>query len=354
MDRIGERVEMAVCLLWLSVSTMVGGLARGALSLGATRFFLGASVPVNYTAALRACTRWFPEAERGLPIAMFSSGTAVGSILGPPLIAGLALAFGWRAAFFIPGFLGVLWLVIWLAIYRNPGQYPGISSEELQSLHCHESQAQSPAGPAWQSLLKNRNVLGLVLARLVSDPVWILCLFWIPEYLRRERSFTLAQIGLYAWIPYVGGAIGGLVAGRASDGLIARGVAPAKARTAVLYISAAMAPLGMLTGRVHSPATAICLVAIMSFVVFCWFINTAAIIPDLFSEKVVGSVLGFIGTAGTAGGVLFSVLIGYLLTHYSYTPVFILAGTLHLLAAVILFLFLKPAAVPAARAVLAT
>lgn len=353
VDRVGERVGMAVCLLGLSISTALGGLARGVLSLGATRFLLGAGVPVNYSAALRACTRWFPEAERGLPIALFSSGTAIGSILGPPFIAALALSFGWKVAFFLPGLLGLLWLAFWLAIYRSPAEYPRISAEELQSLHADDARARNAERPNWRSLLKNRNALGLVLARLVSDPVWIFYLFWIPEYLRRERGFSLTQIGLYAWIPYVGGAIGGIVGGRASDHLIARGTSPAKARTRVLYISAAMAPLGMLTNWVYSPATVIVLAAIMAFVAFCWFINTAAIIPDLFSQKVVGSVLGFMGTAGTAGGVLFSVLIGYLLTHYSYTPIFMLAGTMHVAAALILYSFLKQEAVPEPNAALA-
>jgi ACS family hexuronate transporter-like MFS transporter len=175
----------------------------------------------------------------------------------------------------------------------------------------------------------------------VSDPVWIFYLFWMPEYLKRERGFSLADIGMYAWIPYMGGAIGGILGGRASDLLIRRGMAPAKARARVLYVSAAFAPLGMLTTQVHSAAMAIVLIAVMAFVTFSWFINTAAIIPDLFPENVVGSVLGLMGTAGTAAGVVFAMLVGFLLTHYSYTPVFILVGTMHLLASLILWSLMK-------------
>jgi ACS family hexuronate transporter-like MFS transporter len=80
----------------------------------------------------------------------------------------------------------------------------------------------------------------------------------------------------------------------------------------------------------------------MAFVVYSWFINTAAVIPDLFSQKVVGSVLGLMGTAGSAGGVLFAQLVGYLLTRYSYAIVFVLAGSMHVMAFLILWLFLKP------------
>lgn len=345
VDWIGERVGMAACILWWSICAMLTSLAQGFWSLGIIRFLLGIGEPGNYPAALRATTRWFPKAERGLPIALFSSGSAVGNIIAPPMIAGLMLLWGWRAAFIIPGALGLVWLVVWLWIYRLPEHLPGISQEELAWIRNENSQgvaSASASGPQrWVDLLKDRNVLALVLCRLVSDPVWYFYLFWIPEYLTRERGFSLAEIGLYAWIPFVAGAVGGMVGGRASDRLVHAGVSPARARTRVLYISAAIAPLGMLTGKVHTAAMAIALIAVMAFVVYSWFINTAALIPDLFSEKVVGSVLGLMGTAGSAGAVVFTTLVGFLLTHYSYTAVFLLAGSMHLLASLILWSLLR-------------
>lgn len=341
VDWIGERIGMAACILWWSICTMLTGLAQGPWSLGIFRFLLGLGEPGNYPAALRATTRWFPKSERGLPIALFSSGSAVGNVLAPPLIASLTLFFGWRSAFFLPGLLGLVWLAVWLAIYHLPEALPGITQEELKLLEEESASDNSSARAPWFALLKDRNVLALVLSRLVSDPVWYFYVFWIPEYLKRERGFSLAEIGMYTWMPFVAGALGGMVGGRASDALIARGVSPVKARTRVLYVSAALAPLGMFTGVVHSAAAAILLIATMAFVVYSWFINTAAIIPDVVSDKVVGSVLGFIGTAGSAGGALFSVLIGYLLSRYSYGLAFVLAGSMHVVGASILWALIK-------------
>lgn len=341
VDWIGERIGMAACILWWSICTMLTGLAQGPWSLGIFRFLLGLGEPGNYPAALRATTRWFPKSERGLPIALFSSGSAVGNVLAPPLIASLTLFFGWRSAFFLPGLLGLVWLAVWLAIYHLPEALPGITQEELKPLEEESASDNSRARAPWFALLKDRNVLALVLSRLVSDPVWYFYVFWIPEYLKRERGFSLAQIGMYTWMPFVAGALGGMVGGRASDALIARGVSPVKARTRVLYVSAALAPLGMFTGVVHSAPAAILLIATMAFVVYSWFINTAAIIPDVVSDKVVGSVLGFIGTAGSAGGALFSVLIGYLLSRYSYGLAFVLAGSMHVVGASILWSLIK-------------
>jgi ACS family hexuronate transporter-like MFS transporter len=342
VDWAGERIGMAACILWWSVCTMLTGLAQGAISLGIFRFLLGLGEPGNYPAALRATTRWFPKSNRGLPIALFSSGSAVGSVIAPPMIAGLTLAFGWRSAFLLPGLLGLLWLVVWLWIYQLPQAHPGITPEELSLLAPdNESASEVTAPNRWSSLLKDRNVLALVLARLVSDPVWYFYLFWTPEYLKRERGFSLTDIGLYAWIPFVAGALGGMVGGQASDKLITAGVPNVRARTRVLYISAALAPLGIWTSKAHSAPVAMLLIAAMAFVAYSWFINTAALIPDLFPDRVVGSVLGLMGTAGSAGGIVFTVLVGFLLTHYSYGTVFALAGSMHVLASFILWALMR-------------
>jgi ACS family hexuronate transporter-like MFS transporter len=352
VDWLGERIGMSACIFWWSICTMLTGLATSAMSLGVMRFLLGIGEPGNYPAALRATTRWFPKAERGLPIALFSSGGAIGNVLAAPLIAALTYWFGWRAAFFVPGALGLLWLLVWLAVYRGPEEYPGIRAEELRGLEKVE-RARSLGLSEWAALLGNRNVLALLLARFISDPVWYFYIFWIPEYLKRERGFSLADIGLYAWIPFVAGAIGGMTGGRLSDMLIRRGVVASKARARVLYVAAAVAPLGILTSQVKSPALAIALIAVMAFVVYTWFINTAAMIPDVVGEKNVGSVLGFIGTAGSIGGVLFTPLVGYLVSHYSYHAVFALAGSMHAAGAVILWALRRdPVPVPAAREVL--
>jgi len=142
---------------------------------------------------------------------------------------------------------------------------------------------------------------------------------------------------MYAWIPFVAGAIGGMVGGRWSDILIKRGTQPAKARLRILYASAAVAPLGILTSQVHSAALALVLMSLMSFIVYCWFINTAALIPDIAPVRQTGSILGIIGTAGTFGGMLFMPLVGFLVTRFgSYQLIFAIVGSVHVIAALTL------------------
>src|SRR5258708_5943611 len=360
VDWIGDRVGMASCIVWWSIATMLHSLATGAFSLGVYRFVLGIGEPANYPAALKATTNWFGKAERGTPIAVYSSGSAIGAILAPPLIAWLMLRFGWRAAFVIPGALGLIWVVVWLRIYprsRGAGSQPAAprlpvcgSVPDVSALRGRaEKRVETSLDPAgksacatrWVELLRDRNVLALVLARFLADPVWYFYLFWTPEYLKRVRGFSLADIGLYGWIPFVAAFAGGMFAGLASDWLIRRGSGAAAARRRLLYISAAFAPLAALTGWVHSAGAAIALIAVIAFVCYVWFINTATLVSDLFPESVVGSVQGLIGTAGSGAGALFSLGVGRMLDRFSYSTVFLVAGSMHLLASLALWSLMR-------------
>jgi len=335
VDWIGEKAGMLACVLWWSIANVLTAFVRSGSGLGVCRFLLGIGEPGNYPAALRATTRLFAKGERGLPIAIWSSGSSIGNLVAPPLIASLALRFGWRIAFFLPGILGLVWSLVWFVSYRVPSEAPPSQDAAYQE--------PLPSKPeSLLALLKEARVRAIVLARFVSDPVWVFYLSWIPTYLSEQWGYNLKDIGLYAWVPFLFGAMGGVSGGALSDCLIRRGLQPVAARKRLLYAAGLVAPIGMAIGFASSSAVSLALLAVMSFVVYVWFINTAALITDAFPERVVASILGLMGTAGTLGGIGLNTLAGYVLDHYhSYTPMFLIAGSGHLLAALILLRFLN-------------
>lgn len=338
VDRVGERIGMTACILWWSFATMLHAAARGAVSLGVFRFLLGVGEPGNYPAALRVTTRWFSKAERGLPIAVFSSGSSLGSLIAPPLISVLTLSFGWRMAFFVPGFVGMIWVLVWSLVYRLPSVPVDAPAMAVEAAAAEQPRKRT----SLTDLLRDGNVRAIVVARLISDPVWVFYLYWTPKYLAKVWGYDLLDMGRYAWIPFLFGGFGGVFGGAASDWLIRRGMAPAAARKALLYAAGVVAPLGMTIGLARSSAVALALLAVMAFVVYVWFIDTAALISDVFPERVVGSVLGLMGTAGSLGGIGLNWLAGWVLdTYHSYAPLFCVAGSCHLLASVVVAVFLR-------------
>jgi len=339
IDRVGVRIGMLACIVWWSLATMLTSVVRSGTGLIACRFLLGIGEPGVFPAGLKACAEWFAPKERGLPVGIFSSGSAVGAIMAPPLIAGITLYFGWRAAFLLPGAVGLLWALAWLKFYR-PAGLPTPDRVQVSAVSAIGSSRS--AERSWRDLLTQRKLWAVVLPRLASDPVWYFYLFWLPDYLQRERGFSLAQIGLLAWIPFLAADLGGICGGAFTDWLVRRGVEPARARFLLLMVVGCLAPFGALSGWVASTGIALAVMSGVAFLCFCWSTNTVTLAGDVFSQQEIGAVVGMMGTAGSLGGVLFSQLLGWGITQFGYAAAFVMAAGLHPVAAMMLFVLLRP------------
>src|SRR5499427_5453627 len=113
IDRLGTRLGYGLCVAWWSAAAMLHAAARGSLSLGVFRFLLGIGEAGNWPAAVKVVAEWFPEHERAFASGVFNSGSAMGAILAPPVVAYLLLQWGWQTAFVFVGVSGMIWLVFW-------------------------------------------------------------------------------------------------------------------------------------------------------------------------------------------------------------------------------------------------
>jgi MFS transporter, ACS family, hexuronate transporter len=339
MDRFGVRLGVSVCIAWWSLASMLTGLARGPLSLSFFRCMLGIGEPGIFPGGVKACGEWFPRQSRALATGIFSSGGAVGAVIAAPLVAWITLHFGWRIAFVLPGALGLLWLPLWLKFYRHPAKHPAVSSADLAQL---ELESPNTPRPHWRALLAKRHVWGLVTSRLFSDPVWYFYLFWLPDYLQRFRHLSLNEIGLYAWIPFLFADLGNVLGGMASDALIRHGWPVVRARVTVLASVALLAPLGAMVGFMESTAAAIAVTCLITFLCQAWSTNIATLSADVTERSETGTVLGMMGSAGSAMGLVFAQILGITIATFGYSSAFLFAACLHPLALLTLLLFLRP------------
>ncbi len=323
IDRFGARAGLAVCVGWWSAATMLTARVWSAASLAGCRFLLGVGEPGIFPGGVKVCGEWFIGRQRALAIGFFSSGSAIGALIAPPLIAWIALSYNWRMAFLIPGLVGLIWLPCWLLVYRTPGG-------SGQSLARQE-------GSRWH-LCRDRRVWALALPRMLSDPVWYLYLFWLPDYLQRERGLSLREIGLYGWIPFLFADLGALGGGALSDLLVRRGVTAPRARILVLSGVACLAPFGALVGFVGSTGAAIAITCLIAFLTQCWATNTSALATDTFENREVATVAGLMGTAGSLGGVLFTQLLGRAIATFGYGSAFVIGALMHPVAITMLLL----------------
>ncbi len=340
VDRLGTRRGFAVFILFWSAAAMSHALARGKRSLALCRFLLGLGEPGNWPAAAKAVAEWFPANQRALGVGLFNAGSSIGSALAPPVVSYLARHYGWRAAFLWTGSAGLVWLVLWLILYQPPHLSRWITAREWEYLKDkvrppEETVAgRRPAGE-WLRVLRRRECWSLVLARFFTDPVIYFIIFWLPEYLRKERGYDLAMIGKYAWVPFLFGDIGYTLGGWFSGYLMRRGWSLPRARKAVLACGAAVMPAGILAPLVPDAASAIAMTCFMTFGHALWVSNLLTLPTDLFPGPQVATASGFSGMGGGIGGMLANLTTGYIVERFSYRPIFTMAGLMHPLALVL-------------------
>jgi MFS transporter, ACS family, hexuronate transporter len=238
VDRWGTKWSLAAFAGWWSISNALHILARSAWQLAAFRFLLGAGEPGNYNAVGRAASEWYPPKERALINGLANAGSAAGAIIATPLVVWITARYGWRFAFLITGGLGVVWLALWLVIYELPERHRRITPEELALIQGDRAKAAKTAPVKWGQLWRRRDIWGLLIARFFSDPVWWFYLFWMPKYLVDNRGFTMTELGLFAWLPYLTSDIGSVAGGYLSGKLLSRGWHALDARYAAMLPAA--------------------------------------------------------------------------------------------------------------------
>jgi ACS family hexuronate transporter-like MFS transporter len=321
LDAIGTRAGFALIMIWWSLACALQGLARGLPLLVAARLLLGMGEGGGFPAATRVVAEWLPAEQRSTGMGIINAGTAVGSVLAPPLIGLILWRGNWREVFFVSGGLGLLWAVYWLAAFRGEG--PGAVSRAA---------SEAAASIPWSGLLGSRRVVGLASAKFLSDSAWYFYLFWLPKYLYDARGFDVRHVSTFGWIPYAASGVGSFLGGWYSSHLMRTGHSLNFSRKLALGLSAAVMPAVMLV-----PAVPVSFALVLFSVVFfgqqSWSGLIMTVPADVFPLSSVGSVAGLIGFGGAVGGATFGVVAGELLKHGAgYSTLFFIAGSLHLLA----------------------
>ena len=370
MDKLGTRVGLALAVVLWSLAAIahawahwMPGLTLPTLNLDATtgltvvsltaaaagfalvRFFLGLAEAGNFPASIKAVAEWFPKKERAFATGIFNSGSNVGALLTPLAVPWITLHWGWEAAFIATGAIGFIWLAFWLIFYHEPEKHPRLSPAELAYIRSDPAEAVTPL--KWTRLMGYRQAWAFAIGKFLTDPIWWLYLFWIPDFFSRNHGLDLKSIGLPLVVIYLVADVGSIGGGWLSSAFIKRGWTVNRSRkTAMLLCALAVVPI-VFAARVSNLWVAVALVSIAAAAHQGWSANIFTLVSDTFPRRAVGSVVGFGGMAGAVGGMLVSIVVGAILQSMkSYVPIFLIAGFAYLVALGIIHL-LVPTLAPA-------
>jgi MFS transporter, ACS family, hexuronate transporter len=348
MDRVGTKIGFSLALTLWSIAAVshagatvfgpaaatllaVGGLHYSASVAGfiAARFALGLGESGNFPAAIKTVAEWFPRSERAFATGLFNAGTNIGALVTPMVVPVITVRFGWQWAFLATGFVGFGWLALWWLYYDRPERHRRLGRAELAYI------TSDPPDPvvrvAWRTLLPHRQTWAVATAKFMTDPIWWVYLFWIPDFFSRKFGLSLLELGPPIIAIYLIADIGSVFGGWLSSTLLTRGWSVSASRkTAMLVCAAAVVPI-VGASRVESMWSAVALISLAAAAHQGWSANVYTLASDMFPRQAVGSVIGFAGMSGAIGGMLIAKITGYVLqTTGSYLPVFIIAGTTYL------------------------
>jgi Sugar phosphate permease len=333
VDKFGAGKVMFFGILTWSLACMGGGLSRTIGQFGFFRGLLGIAEPSNFPAQLKVITVWFPGKLRATANSLCVAGSSIGAIIAPPVIAWLALTYNWQTAFVAMGCIGVLIAIIWRWVYREPP--PHILKEAT-------IETPTAASFQWKQLWTTRSLWGILLIRFVSDPVWYFCLFWLPGYLQEESGLTLAQVGMFGWIPFLFADTGAIGTSAWSDRMVRKGYAPLKARKMMLTTVAVFSPLCALTPYLSSAWATLVVFSVVAIACLSWLFTISVVVAEAFPVGNVASVLGIAGGFGAFGAVLFNYFVGQFMGTLGAEKIFIAMAFLHPLAVLLLWTMVRP------------
>jgi ACS family hexuronate transporter-like MFS transporter len=334
VDSLGTRRGFTVIMLFWSLACASHGLATGFAMLVASRFLLGMGEGGGFPAATRAVAEWFTTKDRATAMGIINAGTAVGAVVAPPLIATILAYLSWRWIFVITGGMGLIWASWWRWSYQEPS----VTFDETFGNLSPDPASGAATELPWIQLFRIRETWGLVVAKFLSDAAWFFYLFWLPKYLYDARGFDIKAVGTFAWMPSAAAGVGCLLGGAFSSYLLRRTFSLGVARKVALGISAGLMPFVILIPHV-AVSLAIALFCVAYFGQQSWSTLVMVLPTDLFPQNVVGSVAGLVGFGGAFGGIAFGEVVGYLLDRgVGYSAVFRVAGTLHIIAFVVILI----------------
>jgi ACS family hexuronate transporter-like MFS transporter len=345
MDKIGTRTGFSLAVVVWSLAAMAHALARTVTGFSVARFALGLGEAGNFPASIKTVAEWFPKKERALATGIFNSGTNVGALATPLLVPIITLAWGWQWAFILTGVLGFVWLIFWVLLYRKPEDHPRLSKSELAYI---QSDPPDPAGRTpWARLLPHRQTWAFAIGKFLTDPIWWVYLFWLPDFLNKKHGLNLKDFGLPLATIYIIADVGSIGGGWLSSTLIKRGYSVnAGRKIAMLVCALAVVPI-VFAAQTTSLWVAVILIGIAAAAHQGWSANIFTLTSDMFPRSAVGSVVGIGGMAGSIGGMLIALVVGAILERTgSYVPIFIIAASAYLVALLVIHL-LAPRLEPA-------
>ncbi|WP_292033597.1 MULTISPECIES: MFS transporter [unclassified Brevundimonas] len=337
MDRVGARWGLGVAFLIWQIGHMMHGAARDLSHFIMARMLLGVGEAGGFPGGIKAVAEWFPKKERAFATGLFNAGTNIGAIVTPLVVPILVLSFGWQMAFVVTGLLGLIWLPIWLIVYRRPREVKNLTQGELEWIEQDPADTVEKIG--WKKLLTVKETWAYAAGKFLIDPIWWMFLFWLPDFLGKNYGLDLKTFGPPIVAIYLLSDVGSVGGGWMSGRFMKSGMSLNKARKLTMLICALCAVPVAFAAFASNLWVAVLIIGLATAAHQGFSANLYAFPGDVFPRSAVGSVVGIGGMLGGIGGMIMAKYAGFVLDQIgTYTPIFVVAASAYLVALLVVHL----------------
>lgn len=344
IDFIGLKIGFAICAMIWGLATMAHALTGTWQGLAGVRAIMGFSEASAIPAGVKTASIWFPAKERGIATGVFNMGTSFGAMLAPPLIAWCIIFHSWQFAFIVAGALAIIAAICWFIFYRDPKDAKGLSDEERAYIEAGQEKflnSSEKEKVSFTKILKQRNFWGIGAARFLADPAWGTINFWVPIFFVETLHFSLKEIAMFVWLPFLMADLGCLASGFVANFFINRGITLLNSRRITFTIGAVLMMTIGLVSIVDNPYLAVLLISIGGFSHQLLSTVAATLGGDLFKKNEVATAVGMAGACAWTGQLIFNLFIGAFVVVIGWGPFFIALAFFDIIGAAILWIVLK-------------
>jgi ACS family D-galactonate transporter-like MFS transporter len=327
VDRVAPRVLFAVLVVCWSIATILLGFTASVAGLMAVRMLVGALEAPSYPINNRVVTTWFPERERATAIGFYTSGQFVGLAFLTPVLVWIQTRLGWHMVFVATGVVGIVWGIVWYAVYRQPHEFPGTNAAEIEQirrggglvdLDRTRTEKRAFSGADLAHVLSSRKLWGVYFGQFaLTSTLWFF-LTWFPTYLVQARGMSFVKAGFLASLPFLAAFVGVLCSGVLSDAMVRRGASLGAARKVPIVTGLLLSTSVVGANYVNEPAL------IVAFLALAFFGNglasiTWSLVSTIAPERLLGLTGGVFNFVGNLSGITVPIVIGYLARDYGFS-----------------------------------
>ncbi|KAK6628099.1 hypothetical protein RUM44_010581 [Polyplax serrata] len=281
------------------------------------RVVLGFMLGATWPAIPPICSKWIPPLERSKFMANMMA-SSLGAALTMPICGFLISSFGWESVFYVTGFVGLLWSIVWfLVVFDTPAQHPRISAEERRVIEDAigvSSTGNKHLSVPWKAMLTSLPVWAIIVTHGCSVFGYFTVVNQLPTFTKYILHYNIKANGLLSSLPYLGKYLFAVMTSYLADYLRQSNKLTTTATRKIFTSFAVITPGLLMVVQVYFGYDKVASIAIFTLAltingaVTAGYLSNGLDIAPNFS----GTIFGLANTLSSLGGFLSTLMVGTL------------------------------------------